>query len=61
VIAAPGQAREKSAGGLNSILRISSETNYGVIDVFRAQIGAARNRRSGRSAVRSIGLWQNWS
>ena len=39
VIAAPGQACEKSAGGLNAVLRISGETNYGVIDVFRAQIG----------------------
>jgi len=57
VIAAPGQAREKSAGGLNSILRISSETNHGVLNVFRTQIGAVRCRR----AVRSIGRWQYWS
>jgi hypothetical protein len=59
VIAAPGQACEKSAGGLNSILRIARETNYGVIDVFRPQIGAGR--RAGWSAIRSIGFWQNRS
>jgi len=59
VIAAPGQACEKSAGGLNSILRIAREPNYGVIDVFRPQIGPGR--RAGWSAVCRIGFWQNWS
>ncbi len=59
MIAAPGQACEKRAGSLNSILRIARETNYGVIDVFRAQIGPGW--RAGWSAVRSIGFWQNRS
>ena len=59
MIAASGQPCEKSAGSLNSVLRIARETNYGVIDVFRTQIGAGR--RAGWSAVRSIGFWQNRS
>src|SRR2546430_3493376 len=59
VIAASGQTRQKCARGLNSVLRISGETNYSILDVFRTQIGAGR--RAGWSAVRSIGFWQNRS
>ncbi len=42
LIAASGQAREESAGGLNAVLRISGEADYGVVNAFRAQIGAVR-------------------
>jgi len=59
VIAAPGQASEKCARGLNAVLRIPCEPDDGVLNIFRAQIGPGR--RAGWSAVHSIGLWQDWS
>src|SRR5439155_15520147 len=62
VIAPSGKACQKSAGGLNSVLRISRQTTDGVLDVLRTQIGAVRSRtgssggRVGWSAARSIRL-----
>src|SRR6202035_765700 len=49
VVAAPSQPRQKCAGSLNSVLRISGETNYGVLNIFRPQIGAVRSRTGIRS------------
>ena len=61
MIAAPGQTREKCARGLNAVLRISSQPDHGVLNVFRAQIGAVRCGRGSRDAVRTIGPGHNWS
>ena len=60
VIAAAGEAREKSARALNAVLRISRETDDGVVDAFGAKIGPVRCRggRRGGSAVRGIGFRQ---
>jgi hypothetical protein len=44
LVAASGEAGEKRAGSLNSVLRITSETNHGVLNIFRAQIGTVRTR-----------------
>ena len=54
LVAAPGQPREKRAGGLNSVLRIAGQTDDGVLNIFRAQISAVRCRtgRRGRSGGR---------
>src|SRR5205814_6471539 len=54
VVAASSQAREECAGGLNAVLRISGQTNYGVLNILRTQIGAVRSRtgRGGRSGGR---------
>ena len=49
MVTASGQAREKRAGGLNSVLRIPGETNYGVLNIFRPQIGAVRTGTGGGS------------
>jgi hypothetical protein len=63
--AAPGQAREESAGALNSVLRISCETDYGVINTFGPEIGTFGSRTGGRGrsgpgrTVRGIGFWQD--
>ena len=42
LFAASGESGQKGAGGLNSVLRIPGETNYGVLNIFRPQIGAVR-------------------
>jgi hypothetical protein len=34
---------------LNAVLRIPGETNYGVLNIFRPQIGAVRTRTGGGS------------
>src|SRR5438309_540140 len=47
LIAASGEACEKCAGGLNSVLRIASKPNDCVLNIFRAQIGAVRTRSGG--------------
>src|SRR5262249_56105349 len=55
VFAASSQSCQKGAGGLNSVLRISSETNYSVLNVFRPQILTVRtcNGASRRTGPRS--------
>jgi len=45
LIAAAGEPCEKRAGGLDSVLRISGQTNDRVINIFRAKIGALGLRR----------------
>src|SRR5438105_6252937 len=47
VVAASGQSREKRAGGLNSVLRISGKANHSVVDIFRTKIRAVRRRTAG--------------
>ena len=42
LVAASGEPREESAGALDAVLRISREADDGVVDVFRAKIGALR-------------------
>jgi hypothetical protein len=55
VIAAAGEAREKRAGALDAVLRITGKTDDGVVDTFRAQIGAVRLRcRSGGWCSRGL-------
>ncbi len=49
MFAAAGESGQKSAGGLNSVLRIPGETDYGVLNIFRPQIGAVRTRTGGGS------------
>src|SRR5207248_1546933 len=44
VVATSGQSREKRAGGLNSVLRISGKANDRVVDIFRTKIRAVRGR-----------------
>src|SRR5437764_11218126 len=62
LIAATGESGEKRAGGLNSILRITGESNDGVLNVFRSKIGALRRRRRGnRGRVRLLDLGGAWS
>jgi len=64
VIAASSQSRQERAGGLNSVLRIASETNYGVLNVFGSQVCALRSRSGAGSrtgASRAIVLGHNGS
>ena len=42
LIAAAGEPGEKRAGGLDAVLRIAGQPDDGVLNVFRAQIGAIR-------------------
>ena len=44
LVAASGESGQKRAGRLNSVLRIPSKANYGVLNVFRAEIGAIWSR-----------------
>ena len=48
--AAAGEPGEERAGALDAVLRITGEPDDGVVDVFRAEIGAVRGR-SGRLAL----------
>src|SRR6476661_6800279 len=50
LVAASGKSRQKRAGRLNSVLRISRKANYGVLNVFRPEISAIRSRMIGFSA-----------
>ena len=45
VTAAPGETGEKSAGALNTVLRIPGEPDDGVVDAFGAEIGAVGGGR----------------
>ena len=55
VLAAPGKAREKGAGGLNSVLRISREPDDRVLNAFGPQIRSLGVRRGCLcSSIRSI-------
>src|SRR5207248_5633594 len=49
VVAASGQSREKRAGGLNSVLRISGKADDCVVDIFRTKIRAVRRRTTSGS------------
>ena len=40
LVAAAGEPGEKRAGALDAVLRIAGEADNGVVDVFRAEIGA---------------------
>ena len=54
--AAAGEPREERAGALDAVLRIAGEPNDGVVDVFRAKIGALRAGAGGsRCRWRQIG------
>src|SRR5207302_1599119 len=54
VLAASGKAREKGAGGLNSVLRISREPDHRVLNAFRPQIGPARQEEFVGKVVEQI-------
>src|SRR5207237_8479154 len=55
VLAASGKAREKGAGGLNSVLRISREPDDRVLNAFGPQIRSLGVRRGCLcSSIRSI-------
>ena len=40
VFATAGEPREERPGGLNSVLRVSCQPDYGILNTFRAQIGS---------------------
>jgi len=67
LVAASGQPREKRAGGLNSVLRISGEADDCVLNIFWTQISplrcrTGRGRPSGAWHIgRSTGFWNDFS